>query len=193
ELAYRGRGGEQLSADQYHARFPDHIDLVDALFQTVPSQASPMAVGDDCFTTPAVPHPPPDIPTQLPGDDVVGVAREIWPHIPGYQIVNELGRGAMGIVYKAWQQRAKRHVALKLIRDGFLAGPEHRRRFKIEAEAAAQFQHPNLIRIYQVGEHQGLMYFSMELGEGGSLDKVLAGKPLLAREAAALAQTLAEA
>jgi serine/threonine protein kinase len=113
--------------------------------------------------------------------------------VPGYEIVAELGRGGMGVVYQAKQLAARRDVALKMIRDGALAGPEQRVRFRIEADAAAQFQHPNLVRIYEVGEHDGLPFFSMELAEGGSLDKELAGRPMPVRPAAELVRALAEA
>jgi serine/threonine protein kinase len=192
ELAYRSRRGEQPTEEEYQAIFPKHANLIAAAFG--PAATKPMPEPEiQLSTSPGGTDSPPAVSTRSPGDAGAGGPEEHWPSIPGYDIVSEIGRGAMGIVYKAWQQRAKRHVALKVIRDGFLAGPEHRRRFKIEAEAAAQFQHPNLIRIYEVGEHKGLMYFSMELGEGGSLDKVLAGKPIPARDAATIARTLAEA
>jgi serine/threonine protein kinase len=193
ELAYRVQRGEQPTMQEYEAIFPGHANLIAAAFDPTATKAISGPNRDEVSIPTAVTNSPLAYSTQSPGQSSAGASKENWPSIPGYDIVSELGRGAMGIVYKAWQQRAKRHVALKVIRDGFLAGPEHRRRFKIEAEAAAQFEHPNLIRIYEIGEHRGLMYFSMELGEGGSLDKVLAGKPLTAREAAELARTLAEA
>jgi serine/threonine protein kinase len=189
ELAYRVQRGEQPVAEEYQACFPEHANLIAAAFGLGATE-SVAELNRRELSTPTA--PPLAVSTQSPGT-AARASEERWPSIPGYEIVGELGRGAMGIVYKAWQQRAKRHVALKVIRDGFLAGPEHRRRFRKEAEAAAQFQHPNLIRIYEVDEHQGVMYFSMELGQGPSLDKKLAGRPLPAREATELALTLAEA
>jgi serine/threonine protein kinase len=193
ELAYRIRRGEQPTAEEYQALFPDQAGLITAAFKNAATQPAPESHRGELPTPTGATNSPPAFSTQSPTKNSPGVSEAIWPSIPGYEIVSELGRGAMGIVYKAWQQGAKRHVALKVIRDGFLAGPEHRRRFKIEAEAAAQFQHPNLIRIYEVGEHQGVMYFSMELGEAGSLDKRLHGKSQPAQQAAKWVRVLAEA
>ncbi|MCI0376197.1 MAG: protein kinase [Gemmataceae bacterium] len=113
------------------------------------------------------------------------------PTVPGYEILAELGRGGMGVVYKARQLSANRLVALKLIRDSALAGPQERGRFRIEAQAAALMRHPNIVEVYEVSEHQGRPYFAMELVEGGSLDKHLAGQPLPALQAAELVRALA--
>lgn len=117
----------------------------------------------------------------------------VFPAVPGYEILAELGRGGMGVVYKARQLATNRPVALKLIRDGALASPEERARFRIEAEAASRMQHSNIVAIYDHGEHQGRAYFAMELVEGGSLDQQLRGQPQAPTYAAELVRTLAAA
>jgi eukaryotic-like serine/threonine-protein kinase len=114
-------------------------------------------------------------------------------HIPGYQILGELGRGGMGVVYRAHQIGLGRTVALKMIRSAEHASAEERRRFQSEAEALARLRHPNIVHVYEVGEHNGTPFFSMEYVEGGSLDRYLNGQPLLSGEAAALVETLARA
>jgi serine/threonine protein kinase len=114
-----------------------------------------------------------------------------WPEVPGYEIVDELGRGGMGIVYKARQVRLQRLVAVKLIRDTALAAPHNLARFRIEIEAAARMQHPNIVEIYDAGEHAGQPYLAMELITGLRLDQQLSGRPQPPRQAADLIRMLA--
>jgi tetratricopeptide (TPR) repeat protein/tRNA A-37 threonylcarbamoyl transferase component Bud32 len=116
-----------------------------------------------------------------------------WPTVPGYEIEGELGRGGMGVVYKARQAGLNRTVALKMILHSRHAGGEGRARFLAEAEAVARLQHPNIVQIHEIGEHDNAPYFSLEFCPGGSLDRKLAHKPAPAREAAALVRTLADA
>lgn len=110
-----------------------------------------------------------------------------------FEILGELGRGGMGVVYKARQLRLNRHVALKMILSGSHAGPEQLLRFRAEAEALAPLQHPNIVQIYEVGELDGHPYFSLEYIDGGSLAQKLASTPQPPRQAAQLVETLARA
>ena len=121
----------------------------------------------------------------------VAEASADWPSIPGYELLAELGRGGMGVVFKARQTNSNRLVALKLIRNAALATPQERARFRIEAEAAARLHHANVVEILEVGEHQGQPFFAMELIEGGTLEQFLAGQPQPASRSAALIRTLA--
>ncbi len=116
-----------------------------------------------------------------------------FPQISGYEIQAILGRGGMGVVYKARHLRLNRLVALKMLRAGAYAGADERARFQREAEAVASLHHPNIVEIYDVGDDEGFPFFTMELLEGGSLAQALSGTPQPARQAAALLITLAEA
>src|SRR5262249_49710729 len=99
----------------------------------------------------------------------------------------------MGVVYQARHLRLNRPVALKMLLAGAYAGPHERARFQREAEAVAGLHHCNIVQVYDVGDHRGWPYFTMELLEGGSLAQALAGTPQPARKAAALFATLARA
>jgi WD40 repeat protein len=113
--------------------------------------------------------------------------------VPGYEILEELGRGGMGVVYKAKQVRANRLVALKMILTGSHAGTAELRRFRTEVEAIASLRHSAIIPVYEVGEHEGRPFFSLELCSGGTLHRKLNGTPLPPTEAARLIETLAHA
>src|SRR5438132_1016292 len=91
------------------------------------------------------------------------------PRIPGYQVEAVLGRGGMGIVYKARHLRLNRSVALKMLLAGAYASPVERERFLGEAEAVAGLRHANLVQVHDGGDHDGRPYFTMEYVDGGSL------------------------
>jgi serine/threonine protein kinase len=110
-----------------------------------------------------------------------------------YELLGEIARGGMGVVYKARQMRLDRVVAVKMILDGALTDDTAVRRFHIEAQAAATLQHPNIVAIHQIGEYEGKHFFSMDFIEGSSLAKVIAGKPLPHERASCLLVTIAEA
>ena len=120
-------------------------------------------------------------------------AASAGPTLPGYEIVAELGRGGMGVVYKARQIKANRVVALKMILASRHASVQDRVRFQIETEAVARLQHPNIVQLYEVAEHDGLPFFSLEFCDGGSLDRRLKTWQPTAREAAELVEALARA
>jgi serine/threonine-protein kinase len=118
------------------------------------------------------------------GRDVSGFS------VGGYDLLSTLGEGAMGVVYKARQRGLKRLVALKMI-SGAHANERQRTRFRGEAEAAATLQHPNIVQIYEIGDHDGRPYISLEFVTGGSLEKKIDDTPQAPRYAAEMVRTLA--
>jgi serine/threonine-protein kinase len=136
-------------------------------------------------TRPAL--PPTDTPSRQPGGAAPAGA------FGNYVLHERLGGGGMGVVYKATQEPVHRPVALKMIRAGEHATDEDLARFRTEGEAIARLRHPNIIQLYEFGEHDGQPFFSMEFAEKGSLARRLGGGPLPVREAAELVRTLAVA
>jgi WD40 repeat protein/serine/threonine protein kinase len=143
----------------------------------VPSTVEATHVWTEGSSAPSL--PPPTDPSEGPSP------------IPGYEILGELGRGGMGVVYKARQVSLQRLVAVKMILAGSHSSEDSQRRFRREVEAIAHLQHPNLVQVHEVGSHEGCPYYSMEYVEGGTLDQKLAGKPQPPEQAAALIETLA--
>jgi serine/threonine protein kinase len=113
--------------------------------------------------------------------------------VPGYEILRELGRGGMGVVYKARQVKANRIVALKMILHKAHASPQNKLRFQIEAESVARLQHANIVQLFEVGECDDMPFFSLEFCAGGNLSQQLRSRPPSPREAAALVEKLARA
>jgi serine/threonine-protein kinase len=115
------------------------------------------------------------------------------PSIPGYDVLKVLGRGGSGVVYRVRHHKLDRVVALKMLLSGEYASAAELTRFMQESRAEAGVRHPNIVQVYDVGQHDGLPYFTMEYAEGGNLAQKLPGKPQSPRAAAALVATLARA
>ena len=117
----------------------------------------------------------------------------VGPAVPGYEIIAEIGRGGMGVVYKARHVRLDRLVALKMILAGAHASADQIARFHIEARAVAQVQHTGIVQIHDDGDHEGLPYFSLEFVPGGSLARSIGGRPQPPRSAATMVMELCRA
>jgi tetratricopeptide (TPR) repeat protein len=152
-----------------------------------------LVVSDATDLLPPPPRPLPAPTRSLASSWRLSVPLVPSPTIPGYEILRELGRGGMGVVYEARQLSLNRPVALKMILAGAHAGLEELLRFRTEAAAAARLQHANIVQIHEVGEHNGQPYLTLEHVPGGSLADKLGGTPLPPRDAARFVDTLARA
>src|SRR5262249_36033908 len=131
-----------------------------------PPASAPEPVAEQPTVAPPV-DPPRQITLSLAGRSTASPGSSSPPGaVPGYEILGELGRGGMGVVYKARQIGLNRVVALKMIVAGARAGPDIIGRFRAEAEAVARLQHPNIIQIYDIGEQDGCPFFSLEFADG---------------------------
>jgi serine/threonine protein kinase len=183
EFLLREELGEPPALDEFRWRFPRfvprlqrQVELHDVLGREEPDDAAPSepTVHDESGATDG------------PGAGGRFIA-------PGYRLMGELGRGGMGAVYKAWQVRLKRVVAVKLIRADAYADTGAAARFQAEAEAAARFQHPNIVPVFEVGEFEGMGYLVLEYAAGGGLDRRFAGALQPPEDSARLIETLARA
>jgi serine/threonine-protein kinase len=188
EFLLRERLGESPSLAEYDERFPQfaqrlrlQVEMHRALAASHPRQAT--AVGEaESEDRPTVPRA-----GSAPADATA------LPRVLGYEILGTLGRGGMGVVYKARHLRLRRVVALKMLRGDGAAGEELLARFRTESAALARLQHPNIVQVYEAGEHHGQPYLALEYVAGGGLDAQSAGTPQPASRAARLVEALARA
>jgi WD40 repeat protein/predicted Ser/Thr protein kinase len=133
--------------------------------------------------------------SQVESREVANSADKNGPirNLGDYELLEEIARGGMGVVYRARQTSLKRYVAVKVLLAGDFSTEHAVRRFRREAESAASLNHPHIVSIYEVGEHERQPYFSMELVEGRNVSGLTRDKPLLGREAAQLLHTIAQA
>ncbi len=166
---------------QRHPEFARTLDCLDALEGIAPPSAS--AGG------PAMPA------GAVQSESAAGEAgdAEMPRDFGEYELLGEIGRGGMGVVYKARQKQLDRTVAVKMILASHLASAEHVRRFHDEARAAAAVHHPNVVRVHDVGQFHGQHYFAMEYVEGQSLAEPLRRGPLNGQDAARLVAKVARA
>lgn len=171
--------GLSPNVEEFLARYPDLADELASFFsakEAFEHGAAPLLPGPG--TSPAVQEAPSGTKIRYVGD---------------YELLEEIARGGMGVVYKARQLSLERIVALKMIRAGALASDEQMLRFQTEAAAAASLDHPHIVPIYEIGTHDDLHYFSMKLIDGPSLAQRLAAGPAEPRDAARLLATVARA
>lgn len=166
---YRRGRGERADAEFYRERFPEHADVVDSVFRslTVVSAAPGGSVEPDGETQWVEP-----VSEGQKGEREGSGYDELRP--TGYEVTRLLGRGGMGVVYEARQIALDRLVAIKVVRSGSFASDAEVVRFRNEAEAVAQLDHPHIVPIYEVGSYRGRHFFSMKRIGGSSLDRKLA-------------------
>lgn len=170
ELEYLHDDGNPPSKYEYLQRYPQYADSIHQLFEQFDEKSS-NTLQISAF----------EVPTQSPR----------W--FDEFELIQELGRGGMGAVYKARQFSLERIVAIKLIRTGQKATSEEIDRFLVEAKAAARLQHPGIVAVYEVGQASRQHYFAMEFVDGQSLKEMIRAAPLSAYDAARYTQEVADA
>jgi predicted Ser/Thr protein kinase len=189
------QGGQSLPAEQLCQDCPELLPALRERLATLQAMNAVLAAGETRPDANSLSGEPSQTFEQTSGEQAAArqAAEGNFPDIPGYEILRELGRGGMGVVYQARQTGLKRLVAVKMLLAGRYAAPVERARFQAEVEAIARLQHPNLVQVFEVGEREGRAFFSMECLDGGNLEDKLASGPQPPRQAAELVEVLARA
>jgi serine/threonine-protein kinase len=182
EVELRREGGEYPCFADYASRFPDYAQPIAAIFGA-PHQCNSQETTTQVWSGASI----------VREKERAGAASFDGERLGDYLLLEEIARGGMGIVYKAQHIGLKRLVALKMILSGALATADERARFRREAELAANLDHPNIVPIYEVRDHDGVLFFSMKLVDGGSLAQRIAAYRRDPRATARLIATLARA
>jgi eukaryotic-like serine/threonine-protein kinase len=186
ELELRRGGGEDPGPREYASRFSGYDVLSATIFDLATDP------GRSAHEEAALRGPLESTVTDPRRDDAASRSERRMPAVTGYEVLRELGRGGMGVVYLARQLRLNRRCALKMILAGAHSSPESSRRFLAEAETIARIEHPNVVQIHHIGEADGLPFFELEYVAGGSLDRALDGTPWPPREAAKLVEAMTQ-
>lgn len=189
EVLQRESKGEKPQLEDYLPRFPQWREELILQFEVHRGLGSLVSTARDTSLAGVSDKTVPQAPRQPVSTD----KPPVFPDVPGYEILELIGEGGMGVVYRARQKELKRAVALKMILPQRQAGEAERIRFRLEAEAVARLQHPNIVQIYELGEHAGQLFFAMELVEGKTLTSWLRERRLSPRQSAAIVATLAHA
>lgn len=208
EVLIREEFGEKPSLDAFAARFPQHVERLQRLFAVHGAieddgweDELESAFADDAAAIKRDESDAQNAPSSTDVGDSADRKKSHWPRKsrdsrpveppPGYELLEEIGRGGMAVVFRAKQQILNRVVALKMLLAGGVASKEVLARVQQEARAVAQLQHPGIVQIHEVGEHRGLPYLSLEYVAGGTLHEWLGGRPLPPLEAAHVIEQLA--
>jgi WD40 repeat protein len=188
EFLLREELGERPEPREYLLRFPE---LADTLQDQIEFHQA-MAAGGSAQVSEQDTHRS-ELATQQTRVPKSQLPAHLTHFVPGYELLSELGRGGMGVVYRARQLSLNRLVALKMLRAGDCGSAALLARFQAEAEAVARLHHPNIVQIYDYGEHDGMPYLALELVEGCPLSALPSAKAQSPREAAEIVVTLARA
>jgi WD40 repeat protein/serine/threonine protein kinase len=183
ELGYRRGRGETPQEPTYARRFRPYAAIVREVFRT-PGVGQPSFGDADAAAVG---------PRRVSRGAVMPSAPAGLPQVPGFELLTELGRGGMGVVYKARQLPLRRLVALKMILAGDFARPDQLLRFAIEGQMLACLRHANIVQVHEVGQHEGRPFLALEFVDGGTLGEYLASRAVPPRDAARLVEQLARA